>query len=110
MTKLVYHGTGIRFRKFNLKYSTQGIVWFTSDKQSIINGENGAAGKGYIITAKVTMKNPAGWDLYHKKSIEELIRDGYDGVILDSTENKQIDCFVWNTDQIKIVKVEKVND
>ena len=33
----VYHGTGLKFRKFNLKYSTQGIVWFTSDKNKILN-------------------------------------------------------------------------
>lgn len=103
-----YHGTGIRFQKFNLKYSTQGIIWFTSNKQEILDGNVGAQGKGFIITAEIAITNPAGWDEYHKKSIGELIRDGYDGVILDNTESQDKDYFVWDTKQIKILKTEKV--
>jgi hypothetical protein len=102
-----YHGTGGRFRKFNLKYSTQGIIWFTSNKQEVLDGNVGAQGRGFIITAQITMQNPAGWDEYHKKSIGELQRDGYDGVILDSTEDNNVDYFVWNTKQIKILKINE---
>jgi hypothetical protein len=105
---IVYHGTGERFRKFDLNRSTQGIIWFTSDKDSIASGENGAYGRKYIITAEVLMKNPAGWDEYHKKSVGELQRDNFDGVILPDDNDRNFDCFVWNTNQIKILKFEKV--
>lgn len=103
---VVYHGTGAKFRKFNLNYSAQGIIWFTSNKDDIKSGETGASGKGYIITANVTMNNPAGWDEYHKFSVGELKGLKYDGVILP--KDGGFDCFVWDTNQIKILKVERV--
>jgi len=105
---IVYHGTGVLFKKFDLNRSTQGIIWFTSDKNSIASGENGAYGRKYLITAEVIMNNPAGWDEYHKKSIGELRRDGYDGVILPDDNDTNFDCFVWNTKQIKILKTEAI--
>jgi len=107
-TFIGYHGTGQRFRKFNTKYGADGLIWFTSHKQQVLDNDTGACGKGYIITAEITMNNPAGWDEYEKKFIGELKRDGYDGVILDSTEDDIVHCFVWDTKQIKILKTEKV--
>lgn len=103
---IVYHGTGSKFRKFNLKKSTMGIIWFTSDKQKIINNDTGAGGKGYIITAKVIINNPAGWNEYDKYSLYELQHHGYDGAILK--DGNEFDCFVFSSDQIKILKIEKV--
>lgn len=104
---IVYHGTGSKFKRFNLKNSTMGNIWFTSNKTSIINKTGGADSHGYIITAEVTINNPAGWDEYEKKSLGELKRDNFDGAILPK-EHNQFDCFVFNSKQIKILKVEKV--
>lgn len=102
----VFHGTRAPFKTFNIKNSTQGIIWFTSNKDKIINGDAGANGKGYIITANVTINNPAGWDEYDKYSLGELKRDNYDGAILPDG-NGGFDCFVFSNKQIKILGIEK---
>ena len=105
----VYHGTDIGFKKFNIKKSAQGIIWFTSDKDKILKGEVGASGKGFIITAQVTINNPAGWDEYDKYLLIQLQQMGYDGVILKNND-ESFDCFVFDTKQIKIVKIENIKD
>lgn len=103
----VYHGTSSKFNKFDLNKSTQGIIWFTSDKDKILKGEAGAQGKGYIITAEVDIKNPAGWKEYDKLGLFQLERE-YDGVILPSGDGGEFDCFVFDPNQVKIIKTEKV--
>lgn len=104
---IVYHGTGSKFRNFNFKNAAQPIIWFTSDKEEIKSGDVGASGKGYIITAEVTINNPAGWPEYERLGLGQLKNEGYDGAIL-STENDQFNCFVFSPKQIKILKIEKV--
>ena len=104
-----YHGTNVKFRRFSLNMSTQGIIWFTSNKQEIMDGNVGAAGRGYIITAELTIKNPAGWEEYDRYSIGELKGLRYDGVILDNTENDDKDYIIFSTSQIKILKTEKID-
>ena len=106
---IVYHGTGEKFTKFDLKKATQGIIWFTSNKQEIISGEVGAQGKGYIITAEVTINNPAGWDEYDKLGLGQLESAGYDGVILKNNDT-DYNCFVFSPKQVKIINIEKMND
>ena len=34
---VVYHGTNSKFKKFNIKKSVQPIIWFTTDKNSIVS-------------------------------------------------------------------------
>jgi hypothetical protein len=68
----VYHGTNKRFSRFNLEKTTQRIIWFNSDKDKILNGDVGAQGNGYIVTAEVTINNPAGWDEYDKLGLYDL--------------------------------------
>jgi hypothetical protein len=104
---IVYHGTDTNFHKFSLKKSTQGIIWFTSDKEKILRQEAGASGHGYVITAEVSIQYPAGWTEYEKYMLGQLSSMGHDGVILP-TENKNFDCFVFSPSQIKIIKVEKI--
>lgn len=104
---IVYHGTGTDFRKFSISKSTQGIIWFTSNKQKIINKEVGANGHGFLITAEVTINNPAGWNEYDKYLLVQLKQMGYDGVILKDKDG-QFDCFVFSPNQIKILKKEKI--
>ncbi len=79
---MVYHGTDKKFTKVNMKKGAQGVFWVASDKAAIESGEVGAAGSGVIMELFASIKNPAGWNEYDKKSFAELIRDGYDGVIL----------------------------
>jgi len=104
---VVYHGTDAKFRNFSLQRSTFGTIWFTSDKEKILAGNAGASGKGYIITAEVTINNPAGWDEYEKLMIDQLKSMGFDGAILPDA-NGQFDCFVFSPEQIKILKVEEI--
>ena len=103
----VYHGTSAKFTKFNLKMTTHDIIWFTSDKNKILKNEAGAQGKGYIITAEVTINKPAGWKEYDKLGLWELKRE-FDGVILTDGNEDNFDCFVFDPKQIKILKTEKV--
>lgn len=106
---IVYHGTGAKFRKFNLKKSAQGIIWFTSNKEKIKSNDIGANSRGYIITAEVTINNPAGWNEYQKYLLGQLKGLGYDGVILPE-KNNHFDCFVFDPKQIKILNYEKINE
>ena len=103
----VYHGTNSEFKKFDLNKSTQGIIWFTSNKNKILSNEAGAQGKGFIITAEVTINNPAGWDEYDKLGLGQIKGAGFDGVILKDTDG-QFDCFVFSPKQIKIIASEKI--
>lgn len=105
---VVYHGTNIKFKKFNLKKSAHGLIWFTSKKENIINGEVGAAGKGIIITAEITFNKPAGWNEYSLLGLWELEREGYDGAILPN--DRGFDCFVMSPKQIKMLKAEKIEN
>ena len=105
---VVYHGTGTAFKKFSLAKSTQGIIWFTSDKNKVLNNETGAESHGYIITAEITLKNPAGWKEYEQLLLFQLKTEKYDGAILPDGNGDNFDCFVFNPNQIKILKVEKI--
>lgn len=107
-TYTVYHGTNTPFDKFDFNKMTQKIIWFTNDKEGILKKEKGAQGHGYILTLKVKMKNPAGWDEYNKKGLDELERAGYDGVILPDSDGT-FDGFVFKNSQVKIIDKEKVD-
>lgn len=104
----VYHGTDAKFKRFSLKKSTQGIIWFTSDKSKIISKEVGASGHGYVITAQVIINNPAGWEEYDKYLLGQLKSMGYDGAILPHS-NGQFDCFVFSPEQVRITDIEKTS-
>lgn len=99
---MVHHGTGKKFRKFNIKKSVQPIIWFTSSKGSIEAGEVGAAGHGHIMDLYISMQNPAGWNEYEKYGLGQLESMGYDGAILPDPDGK-FDGFVFNPNQIKSV-------
>src|SRR3972149_1458985 len=102
---VVYHGTGKKFSKFNLKNAPQPIIWFTSDKSTFNNDESGASGavgKGYIMELYANIKNPASWKEYEKYGLGQLKGLGYDGVILP--EGNTFDGFVFEPNQLKSVK------
>lgn len=99
--RIVYHGTDKNFRVFNIKKTTQGIIWATTNKSEIENGESGAQGRGKIMNLYVRIENPAGWAEYEKYSLGELKSMGYDGAILP--EGNQFTAFVFEPNQIKSV-------
>ena len=103
----LYHGTNKRFSKFNLKKSTMGIIWMTSDRKSIEEGTAGAQGKGQIISMHVSLKNPAGWKEYENLLLFQLKSEGYDGAILENS-NGYFDAFVFSPSQIKIIGHSKL--
>lgn len=99
---IVHHGTGTKFKKFNLKKATQGIIWFTSNKSSIEAGESGAQGRSHIMDLYASIKNPAGWAEYEKYGLGQLRGLNYDGVILPR-ENGSVDGFVFEPTQLKSI-------
>jgi len=105
--KPVFHGTSETFSRFSLKKSTQGIIWFTSDKASIEEGESGAQGIEQILELKVDLRNPAGWKEYDNLGLGELRQRGYDGAILPRGDDGHFDGFVFDPKQIKIIRREK---
>ena len=64
------------------------------DKESTLDKQQSGKKATRIIEAKINLKNPASWDEYEKYSIDELIREGYDGAILDE------DVFVFSPEQV----------
>lgn len=99
---VVYHGTDKQFTKFDKKKTIGGQFWFTNKKDLIEKGEVGAAGKGRIVEAYLSIKNPASWDEYEKFTLDELISRGYDGIILE--EKDQNTYVAFEPTQIKSVE------
>ena len=99
----VYHGTGATFNRFSLKHSTQGIIWFTSDIESIRKGEAGASGQGVILELQVNINKAAGWREYDQLMLAQLKQQGFDGAILPG-HNGHFDGFVFSPSQVKIVR------
>lgn len=93
----VYHSTDNKFEDFSLDYAWDGF-WFTNNIEALKNKQAGASGGKYIMTRYITLNNPAGWNEYDKYSIGELIKQGYDGVILP--EDDRIDYLVFNPESI----------
>ncbi len=102
--QLVYHGTGVRFRRF--KRGTQGIIWFTTNPEKILAKDVGAQGHGWIVSAYVDIQKPADWPDYHKLLLAQFSREGFDGAVLRDGARGGFDCFVFDPDQVRIVKVE----
>jgi hypothetical protein len=94
---VVYHGTAKAFTTFDQNKTMDGAFWFTSDKGAVDAGEVGAAGKGDIMPVYLSAKKLAGWDDYDKKTTDQLIQEGFDGVELDG------DYMIFDPRQIKSV-------
>lgn len=102
--QLVYHGTGQKFRRF--RRGTQGIIWFTSNPDGIRAREVGAQGHGYQVSAYINIQNPANWKQYDNLLLAQFPGEGLDGAVLPNSNG--FDAFVFNPDQVRIVKVEEV--
>lgn len=113
---VAYHQTSIdsamkikKIRRFSLRKSTQGIIWFTTDIQSLRDNTTGAQGSGAILKLLVTIHKPAGWKEYHDLLLGQLKSQGYDGAILPE-EDGTTTGFVFDPKQIKIVGIISLGD
>jgi GNAT superfamily N-acetyltransferase len=94
----VYHGTKKKFDKFDHKFTSQGVFWFSSDKEKILKGESGAQSSNEIISAYINIKKMAGWNEYEKLSLYEIENLGFDGIKLDDNY------IVFEPEQIQVIK------
>jgi len=108
---VVYHQTSkesaVKIKKFGFdpkKSAMGGIFWVTSDKSAIDKNETGAGSSGAVIELYASIKNPAGWAEYDKKGLDELIRDGYDGVILREKDGT-FNAIVFDPKQLKEIHI-----
>ncbi len=108
MEYIVYHSTGVNFNRFSLKKSTQGLLWFIDNKQAVLDNTTGAGNNNYLLTCKIKINNPAGWDEYDKLDVREMKEKGFDGIILKEDESNTY--VVWETKQVKIVKREQLHE
>jgi len=97
---VMYHGTSKAFTTVDMKKGAQGLFWMTSDKAAIEAGDVGAQGKGAIMPLYAAIKSPAGWKEYEQKSIAELKRDGYDGIILPDSDGSKT-AVIFDPTQVK---------
>jgi hypothetical protein len=92
-----YHGTKERFSRFSTRYSAQGVLWFTSDKNKILAGESGAASSKEIIEVFIKADKIAGWAEYEKYGLGQIENMGYSAIKLDD------DYVVFEPKNVKII-------
>jgi hypothetical protein len=100
-TITAYHGSDVPIKKFDRKYSSQGVFWFSEDKDKILKGESGAVSSKYIMTVKLKVNKTAGWDEYEPLTLDQIEDQGYDSIKLDD------DWIIFDNKNIKVTKVEK---
>jgi oligoribonuclease (3'-5' exoribonuclease) len=96
---VAYHGSNRPIQRFDLGCSSQGIVWFSENKEKILSGESGASSIKYLIEVVLTVSNPAGWDEYEKLMLAQIKQEGFDSIHLDD------DWVIFDPKNIKITKV-----
>lgn len=101
--EVFYHGTNSKFDSFN---SSSGMYWFTPDRRA-------ARAQGqYVVAANLVLNNPYDWQQGDPEPDtpgfkEQLISQGYDGIIAPSNISVDDDYIVFSPDQIKIVKLNE---
>ena len=96
----VYHSTGADFKEFDPEKGIGGQMWFTSRKDLVESGYEGAASKGRMAVADIDIRNPAGWEEYDKFSLDELMAQGYDGLKL--VDDDQVTWAAFFPEQVKV--------
>jgi hypothetical protein len=105
--EFLYHGTtpeaaaAIEKSGFDLSKSADGTAWFTSNPNI---GEVAATGKGGVIkrTYDPSSMKLGTWDDLDRYSVDELIRDGFDGVKL--VDEGETTYQIFNPQKLKKVK------
>lgn len=91
-----YHVSNVNFKEIDLNKSN-GVFWLTRDYNSIENGTTGASlnsSKLYIHKFFLQESKLAGWNEEDTFFQDQLIQQGYDGVLLD--------------DDLKILNISKL--
>jgi hypothetical protein len=103
---VLWHISNAKFNRFDPSMTAQGIIWFSKDKEDLINNLHGASINNrkpvYLYQCRVDAHNMAGWEEYDKYGIGQLISMGYDAIDLDD------DVAVLNQDIITILNVEQI--
>ena len=100
-TFTAYHGSNVPIKDFDPDQGAQGVIWFTEDKDKIKRGESGANSSKYIMEVELTVRNPAGWDDYDKKYLQQIKEEGYDSIQLDD------DWIIFDPANIRVTGTEE---
>jgi hypothetical protein len=95
-----YHGGNTPIKKFDRRFSAQGVFWFSENKDKILKGESGASSTKYLMEVTLNVKKPAGWPEYEKLGLGQIKEMGYDSIHLGD------DWVVFDSKNIKVDKVE----
>lgn len=101
--RVVYHGTNTKFSVINVRKGAQNLFWFSSDRNSIINGESGASGTKFIMELYIKIEHPAHWKEYDQLGTGQYASRGLDGAILFDS-NVHFDGFVMDGTKVKSTK------
>jgi len=97
-----FHGSRVPVKRFSRKYTAQGVFWFSEDKDEIIRGGKGVAPVNYLMTCKLNVSNPAGWEEYEKLGLGQIESRGFDSIKLDE------DWIVFDEKDIKVLDIEEI--
>ena len=104
--QVCYHISNNLFDDFDVERSQDGLIWFSKDKESLLESGHGASigsgGNVYLYTCLITSNNPASYDEYDRYFVQQLEQMGYDSLDLDD------DFVVFYPENIEILDVEKV--
>lgn len=100
-TVVAYHGSNVPIKKFSRDFGAQGVIWFSEDKDKILQGESGACSSKYIMKVELATDKTAGWDEYDKLYLKQIEDEGFDSIKLD--EN----WVVFDPKRIKVIDVEE---
>ena len=96
---IAYHGSNVPIRKFSRDFGAQGVIWFSQDKDKILQGESGACSSKYIMKVELTADKTAGWDEYDKLALMQ-IEEEFDSIKLDDN------WVMFDPKRIKVIDIE----
>jgi hypothetical protein len=100
-TVIAYHGSNVPIENFSRDLGAQGVMWFSEDKDKVLQGESGACSSKYIMKVELTTDKTAGWDEYDKLYLKQIEDEGFDSIKLD--EN----WVMFDPRRIKVIDVEE---
>jgi hypothetical protein len=94
-----YHGSRVPIRRFDPRFSAQGVLWFSEDPEKIIRGESGAVSSAYLMKVRLHVDHTAGWDEYERYFLAQIEDLGFDSIQLDD------DWVIFDPDRVEVVSV-----
>jgi hypothetical protein len=93
-----YHVTNTKIKEFDTNKTADSCIWLTNNINSAKNGELGAAGSEIILPLYIRANNLAGWEEEDRLSNDQIIQEGFDGVLLDD------DVKIYNPELIRSIE------